>query len=48
MIVAYRDEAGFVTVIANEDGVSFSDGYAYFTSGSKDYKVPIAHLMRVN
>lgn len=48
MIVAYRDGIHFVTVIANEDGVSFSDGYAYFTSGIKDYKVPIAHLMRVN
>ena len=48
MIVAYRDGVGFVTVIINEDGVSFQDGYAYFTSGARDYKIPTDHLMRVN
>ena len=47
MIVAYRDGIGVVTVIANNDGVSFQDGFAYFTCGAKDYKVPVDRLMQV-
>lgn len=38
MIVTYRDSLGYVDVVA-EDGIYFSDGFAYFGSENHDYKI---------
>lgn len=47
MIVTYRDSLGYVDVIISEDGVDFVDGFAYFTSGHRNYKIPAEHMVCV-
>lgn len=47
MIVTYRDSLGYVDVVVSEDGIDFADGFAYFTSGYRDYKIPVEHMVCV-
>lgn len=46
MQVTYRDNLGYITVTldAYGDGVSFFDGFAWFSDGERDYKIPVANL----
>ena len=46
-VVVYRDEVGIVAVEVDGDGVSFSDGMAYFSDGDREYRVPVANIESV-
>lgn len=43
--LTYRDALGEVVVWVNEWGIDFSDGYAFFTVGEEDYKIPMENLI---
>ena len=48
MSICYRDELGVVSVALDRSGVSFCNGYAYFTDDSgRDYKIPVNNLITV-
>jgi len=48
MIIVYRDEIGEAAVYVNEYGISFCEGYAYFSSNTRDYKVKIEHIQSIH
>ena len=39
MTLTYHDGLGYVKVEVNEDGIDFLDGFAYFSSGNRAYKI---------
>ena len=45
MNLAYHDGLGYVKVEVNEDGIDFLDGFAYFSSGHRDYKILSEHIV---
>lgn len=47
MILVYRDEIGYVRVKIDNNGVQFVDGYAYFGSDEKEYKIKIENLVSI-
>ena len=47
MLMTYRDAIGYVSVIVDEHGISFLDGYAYFSDNKKEYKVPVGNIVSV-
>ena len=48
MTIIFRDEFGYLTIRVNDDGISFCDGYAYFTgTDCQDYQVPVQHLVNI-
>ena len=50
MTITYRDEIGTLVIYVNRDyGISFCDGYAYFTDNAeRDYKVPVSEIIMIN
>lgn len=47
MIVIFRDEVGGNAIYVNKYGVSFCDGYAYFSSDTRNYKVPVGYIQEI-
>lgn len=47
MEITYSDELGGVVREVDENGVDFLDGFAYFTSGDKDYKIPMEDVVHI-
>lgn len=45
--VIYRDVRGYVIVYIDDDGVSFSDGKAYFSNGENDYVIGMECLVSI-
>ena len=39
MTITYHDGLGYVEVEVTADGIDFIDGFAYFSSGNRDYKM---------
>jgi hypothetical protein len=48
MFITYGDELGQVVVEVDADGVSFVDGFAYFSDGSDNYKIETARVVSIN
>jgi hypothetical protein len=48
MIVTYRDEIGMVEIIVDEYDIGFVDGYAFFSSDEKDYKIAIDSIVCIS
>ena len=48
MNVTYRDELGMVEVIVDGYNVGFVNGYAFFSSEEKDYKVAIGNIVCIS
>ena len=48
MKVTYRDELGIVEVIVNGYNVGFVNGYAFFSSEEKDYKIAIENIVCIS
>lgn len=44
MTICYHDALGYVEVTVDEYGISFSEGYAIFSDGEHDYRIPVEHL----
>ena len=44
MRITWRDEIGTICTKVDEYGVSFLDGFAVFSDGERDYKVPVMAL----
>lgn len=51
MTITFRDEGGYVAAQVNNDGVSFCDGFAYFTveneRGDEDYKISVENVSQI-
>ena len=47
MTVVWRDEWGVVYTSVDECGISFCDGFAHFSDGYRDYKVPVDWLEEI-
>lgn len=51
MTVIYRDEIGIVSVTMADDDlgrtIDFCDGFAFFTAGDQDYRIPISALVQI-
>lgn len=48
MIVTYRDELGCVQVILDDEyDIGFLNGYAYFRSNKKSYKIKVENLVSI-
>lgn len=48
MLVTYRDELGMVEVVVDGYNVGFVNGFAFFSSGEKDYKIAIENIVCVS
>lgn len=48
MKVTYRDELGIVEVIVDGYNVGFANGYAFFSSEDKNYKIAIENIVCVS
>lgn len=48
MLLTYRDELGMVEVVIDSYNIGFVNGYAFFSSGEKDYKIPIENIICVS
>ena len=46
MIITIRDGLGYVSLEIEND-IAFMDGYAFFTSDNKDYKVHAEHVVEI-
>ena len=47
MIIVFNDELGSNATYVNEYGITFCDGYAHFSSDTRDYKIPIDHIQQI-
>lgn len=47
MYIVFRDELGLVSVPVDENGVHFVAGFAFFSDGEKEYRIPIKHLREI-
>lgn len=51
MYITYRDELGEVLVTVDEDGISFVNGTAYFSSSIEDdnteYAIPVTDIISI-
>lgn len=48
MIITYRDELGIVEIRVNEFGISFADGYAYFSDEqNNDCRIDINDIIGI-
>lgn len=45
MTLTYHDGLGYVKVEVTEDGIDFLGGFAYFSSGNRDYKILSEHIV---
>lgn len=43
MTIIYHDHIGYIAREVDED-ISFLDGFVYFESNGKDFKLPVAHV----
>lgn len=48
MLVTYRDELGMVEVVVDGYNVGFVDGFAFFSSEDKNYKIPVGLLICIS
>ena len=48
MNVTYRDELGMVEVVVDGYNVGFVNGYAFFSSEDKDYKIAIENIVCIS
>lgn len=48
MLVTYRDELGMVEVVVDGYNVGFVDGFAFFSSKDKDYKIAIENIVCIS
>ena len=48
MSVTYRDTLGMVEVVIDDYNVGFVNGYAFFSSEEKDYKIPVANIICIS
>lgn len=48
MLVTYRDELGMVEVVVDGYNVGFVNGFAFFSSEEKDYKIAIENIICVS
>ena len=47
MVIIFRDEIGVVSVQADEYGISFCNGHAYFATEDNTYEIDINNIMEV-
>lgn len=47
MRIVYRDQGGYIAALVDNDGVDFSDGFAYFTADGRDYKIDVQNIVRI-
>lgn len=51
MTVIYRDEVGVVAATLPDgelgETIDFNDGFAYFTAGEQDYKIPVSAILQI-
>ena len=47
MKIYYRDEGGGVCVDVDEYGIQFLDGFAYFSNGEREFRIPISDLLSI-
>lgn len=44
LTVCYSDDIGITKIMVDDEGISFSNGYCYFSDGAKDYKIPMENI----
>lgn len=48
MKVTYRDDIGILEVVVDGYNVDFMNGFVFFSSGEKDYKIAIENIICVS
>ena len=39
--ITISDKLGVTNITVDDNGISFNDGFCYFSDGCKDYKIPV-------
>lgn len=47
MYIVFRDDLGLSLVEVDEHGIGFTDGIAYFSDGSQEYKINVCEICEI-
>lgn len=48
LYIIFRDELGRSMVEVDENGITCTDGKAYFSDGKRDYVIPVESVCEIN
>ena len=48
MLIIFSDAGGVLLVTVDIYGIQFCDGFAYFSNGEEDFKVPITSIREIH